>query len=82
MNENLEVFAYANSNEFTRFLEYNIDYEIQPHPGTLIDPRMLDEVDIKNITSWDFYPTYDAYVDMMYQFENNYPGYGVDIVRL
>jgi len=73
VEENLQVFAYANKNSFAEFLEQGIDYKILQHPGTLHHPRMLDNVDIKNITDWDFYPTYDAYVDMMYQFETDFP---------
>lgn len=68
------VFAYANKKEFTAFLKTGLDYEILPSPGELLkNPRMLDNVNIKEITEWDFYPTYQAYVDMMYQFATNYP---------
>jgi hypothetical protein len=74
VKENLQVFAYANKSEWEKFVQEGIAYEILQHPGTLIRPRMLDKVDIREIDAWDFYPTYDAYVDMMYQFENNYPG--------
>ena len=35
--------------------------------------EMRDNVDIRNIRSWDFYPTYTAYLDMMQQFANTYP---------
>lgn len=68
-----QVFAYANKKTFTQFLDENIDYQLLKHPGTLIKPRMLDNIDIKAIQSWDFYPTYDAYVDMMYQYEADFP---------
>jgi len=73
VNSDYQVFAYANKKDFTAFLKQEIEFNILQHPGTLIQPRMLDQVDIKNIDAWDFYPTYDAYVDMMYQFEANYP---------
>jgi len=73
VNDDFQVFAYANKSGFSGFLEKGIQYEILQHPGTLIRPRMLDKVDVKAIQSWDFYPTYDAYVDMMYQFEANFP---------
>lgn len=68
-----KVFAYANKKDFRRFLELGIDYSILQHPGTLIRPRMMDKVDIRSISDWDFYPSYDAYVDMMYQFESEFP---------
>ncbi|MEA3477827.1 MAG: M14 family zinc carboxypeptidase [Bacteroidota bacterium] len=68
------VKAYANAKEFNAFLEQGIEYTVLQHPGTLIrNPRMLDQVNIREITEWDFYPTYDAYLDMMEQFVNDYP---------
>ncbi len=73
VNEGMLIHAYANKRDFSRFLETGIEYKLLQHPGTLHNPRMLDKVDVKNITSWDFYPTYDAYIDMMYQFEADYP---------
>jgi hypothetical protein len=30
-------------------------------------------VNIRDIQEWDFYPTYDAYIDMMNQFASDYP---------
>jgi hypothetical protein len=68
-----EVFAYANKKEFARFLELGAGFTVLQHPGTLHQPRMLDKADLKHINDWDFYPTYDAYVDLMYQFENEFP---------
>jgi hypothetical protein len=68
------LFAYANRKEFSRFLDLNLPYEILPHPGDYSGfLNMKSAVDIKNIEEWDFYPTYDAYVDMMYQFATDYP---------
>ncbi|OFY31103.1 MAG: hypothetical protein A2X09_15515 [Bacteroidetes bacterium GWF2_43_11] len=68
------VFAYANRAEFEKFLKYNYTWSLLPHPGSLItNPRMLDRVDVKNITAWDFYPTYDAYIQMMNDYAANYP---------
>jgi hypothetical protein len=73
ISDDLQVYAYANKKEFTEFLSQGFDYNILQAPGTMIQPRMLNQVDIKAIASWDFYPTYDAYVDMMYQFEADFP---------
>ncbi|MCX7833629.1 MAG: M14 family zinc carboxypeptidase [Ignavibacteria bacterium] len=66
-----EVFAYANEEEFKEFLKYNIPFEILKHPSDLFEVRMSD--DINEIRGWDTYPTYDAYVNMMYQFQTTYP---------
>jgi len=66
------VFAYANQREFKEFLTQGIDYEILPHPGTLIDPVMAFSKE--QMRDWDVYPTYETYVTMMNDFATNYPG--------
>lgn len=69
-----DVFAYANKTEFGEFLKQGIDFELLPKPGELTkEIKMLDNVNVKGILDWDFYPTYPAYVDMMYQFASEYP---------
>ncbi len=70
-----KVFAYANKKEFSKFLEYKLPYEMQPHPGDLLtDPKMLEKVNIRDIEEWNFYPTYDGYLDIMEQFQQQFPG--------
>lgn len=65
------VYAYANERELEKFRSLGYTYEILPSPGTLINPKMAtDKLDAKD---WDSYPTYDAYVSMMYQFATDYP---------
>ncbi len=73
VDEDMLIHAYANKIEFAKFIEQGILYTLLQHPGTLHHPKMLDKVDISDIKGWDFYPTYDAYIDMMYQFEADYP---------
>lgn len=68
------VFAYANEKEFTEFLTTGLGYTILPAPGLRDVPVVMrDEVDIRNVRSWDFYPTYTAYLDMMQQYADEYP---------
>ncbi len=67
----MKVYAYANENEYNEFLSYNIAHTILPNPGELIIPEMSDNID--EITDWNVYPTYDAYVNMMTQYAANYP---------
>jgi hypothetical protein len=67
----LTVYAYANEDEYKEFLSYNLNHTILPKPGELIIPEMSDRLD--EITDWNVYPTYDAYVNMMNQFALNYP---------
>ena len=66
-----EISAFANKNEFPEFLKYNIPFEILPLPNEYINYLTSDN--ISEIRGWDTYPTYDAYVAMMYQFQSNYP---------
>ena len=65
------VYAYANETEFNNFLKLNIGYEILPAPGKLIVPEMSSSP--REISDWDVYPTYDAYVQMMNDFAASYP---------
>lgn len=68
------VYAYANKKEFFRFLDFKLSYELLPHPGDFNGfLNMKSHVDIRNVEEWDFYPTYEAYIDMMYQFAADYP---------
>ena len=68
--EGNKIYAYANEKEFNEFIKLGYYYGLLPHPGTLIIPEMGDESD--EISDWNVYPTYDAYVDMMMQFAANY----------
>jgi hypothetical protein len=65
------VFAYATDEQFDRFTALGYEYTILPAPGSLIIPRMADTRE--KILEWDSYPTYEAYIDMMYQFAADYP---------
>ena len=65
------VYAYANKDEFTEFLKHKIAFEILPNPSSLIEPEMSNS--LEQIAQWNVYPTYEAYVNMMYQFQNDYP---------
>jgi hypothetical protein len=65
------VYAYANENEFIEFEKLNYNYTVLTRPSKLYDFEMSDN--LEGITAWDVYPTYDAYVTMMYQFQLNYP---------
>jgi len=72
-----EIHAYANRKEFTRFLGYHYNYTVLPHPGTLIKEADLNmgkiQKDNKNQTIWNFYPTYQQYLNFMSGFASSYP---------
>ena len=67
------VYAYSNQKEFSQFLDLGYEYKVLTPPSMLIVPEMRSSVSVKGITDWDFYPTYEAYVEMMYQFQADYP---------
>lgn len=68
------VYAYATEKQIEKFETTGIFWEPLQHPSTLIKPKMLQSINRSEILDWDFYPTYEAYVDLMYQFETDFPG--------
>jgi hypothetical protein len=75
-----EVFAYANKKEFAAFLDLGLNYTILPHPGKLLDESKLMMPDPNDApgTVWNFYPTYQQYLDFMAAFAADHP----DICRV
>jgi PKD repeat protein len=67
------VYAYANRKEFKKFLETGYTYTILKPPSMVSPAVMKDIADLKGVNDWDYYPTYDAYVSMMYQFQADFP---------
>lgn len=67
------VYAYANPLEFGEFLDYGAEYALLVPPGLMVQPEMRPSVNLRALTEWDFYPTYEAYLDMMNQFAQDYP---------
>ncbi len=65
------AFVYANDAQLAAIKQAGYVYEELPHPGTLIQPEMSSSA--RDAMAWDTYPTYDAYVTMMNQFETSYP---------
>jgi hypothetical protein len=77
-----EVYAYANREEFGKFLELGYRYTLLPHPGSLLKESELNMGGQKrspgSTVVWNFYPTYDQYVSYMVGFVSDHP----DICRL
>ena len=67
------ITAYANESGFLKLREYTNDIEILTPPSLIYKPEMKSAEEIKSISDWDFYPTYEAYVDIMYQFAADHP---------
>jgi murein tripeptide amidase MpaA len=78
MHKEDTVFAYAGKEAFHKFLSYGIDYEVLLPPGLAYTPSRMkswEDMQATDLTeSWNFYPTYDAYVQLMHHFEETYPG--------
>ena len=69
---NNTVYAYANYNEYKDFLKFNFPIKLLRKPGDVGQVDMSDNS--KSLRqSWNTYPTYSAYVDMMYKFQTDYP---------
>jgi len=67
------VHAYANPEGFRHFCDLGIPYVLTAHPGDGMPPIMSDISDLKQVGDWDFYPTYENYVSLMYQFQATHP---------
>jgi hypothetical protein len=68
------LFAYANQPQFERLISNGYT------PILLSPPSMTDEYpvmksfeQIRESNQWNFYPTYEAYESMMYQFASDFP---------
>jgi hypothetical protein len=76
------ILAYANRDEFARFLDYHYSYEVLPNPSSLICEKDLNmgklEKTKSNLTVWNAYPTYTQYLSYMTGFAAAHP----DICRL
>ncbi|HNW69400.1 MAG TPA: M14 family zinc carboxypeptidase [Bacteroidales bacterium] len=69
-DQGFEVTAYANLTEFQNFLSRNIPYEIIPKS----QPKALTmATTVAQMASWDRYPTYSVYEQLMANFASTYP---------
>ncbi len=70
------VFAYANQNEFSEFTKQVTDYRVLTAPSELNTVQMTN--DPRQVLTWNYYPTYSAYENLMQQFASDHP----DICKL
>lgn len=66
-----EVFAYANTKEFTAFRSLGILHTVLIPPSEMIDVEMADSPE--QVLEWNYYPTYTQYESIMADFAANYP---------
>jgi hypothetical protein len=69
--ENGTVTAYANEQQLEQFKTLDYKYKVLPHPSAGKAINMAATT--AEMANWDRYPTYDVYIEMMNQFETNYP---------
>ncbi|HQM03309.1 MAG TPA: M14 family zinc carboxypeptidase [Candidatus Cloacimonas sp.] len=65
------VYAYANDEEYSSFMELGLKTQLLPSPASLTEPIMSS--DVREVKLWDSYPTYDSYISTMNSFASNYP---------
>jgi len=65
------VFAYANQKEIHEFMQLGYGFIELQHQRSLQKLIMADT--IEEMRDWNSYPTYETYVDMMYQFAADHP---------
>lgn len=67
------LYAYASQEEWDHFLETGLPYHLLPHPNSHFNPIMKTWEEYESNRAFNAYPTYEAYVNLMYQFESNFP---------
>jgi PKD repeat protein len=72
VKENKEVYAYANKEEFNKFLEYGYAYSVIKNESKETDAYNMAST-IAQMSTWDRYPTYTVYEQMMAKFQTDYP---------
>ena len=68
-----KVIAYANKKEFAEFLKLNKAYLVSKTDNEHDYQKMFDISSNKSTNVWDSYPTYTTYLQMMSDFQTNYP---------
>lgn len=67
-----EVFAYADKVEFSKFVELGYSYTIIVNESKGTDSYNMATT-VAQMSSWDRYPTYSVYEQMMAYFQTTYP---------
>lgn len=65
--------AYISLNQYNSFLKLGYDYLILTPPSLLLPKSELDGSGNRESNDWDYYPNYSQYLEMMYQFQTDYP---------
>jgi len=65
--------AYISINNYNSFLELGYEFQILTPPSLILPKSELDGDGNRETYEWDYYPNYQQYLDMMYQFETDFP---------
>ncbi|MDO9256830.1 MAG: M14 family zinc carboxypeptidase [Bacteroidales bacterium] len=65
------VYAYANQKEFSAFTGRKLDFTVLTAPSELYPVQMSS--DPKQVLTWNYYPTYEAYETLMINFAADHP---------
>ncbi|MDL2262400.1 carboxypeptidase regulatory-like domain-containing protein [Bacteroidales bacterium OttesenSCG-928-I21] len=66
------VYAFANTKEFEKFLEYNLDFDpVYEYYNSTKSIQMAST--LSEMSNWDRYPSHDVYEEMMQNFAIEYP---------
>ena len=64
------VLAYMNKSEFEQFLNMGLSYTVIQRANNKSSTVVST---VEEMSDWDAYPSYDLFVQMMYQFQTDYP---------
>jgi hypothetical protein len=71
------IYAYFNKRALDVLIEHDIPFRIIKSPGEVdfdLNMKTWEDLLSKDLTdTWDFYPTYEAYESLMYEFESDFP---------
>lgn len=71
------MYIYANAHALDALQMHQYDIRLEISPGEVdfdLNMQTWEDVQQKSLTdSWDFYPTYEAYENLMYQFAEDFP---------
>lgn len=67
-----DLYAYASVREFDKLKEqYDFTFYKLPKPSESVKVQMTDNS--REVLDWNYYPTYNAYLQLMQDFATNYP---------
>jgi murein tripeptide amidase MpaA len=65
------AYIYLSPEKLKQLNSSGINFELKTQPSKLTIPQMAKS--LESLNSWDVYPTYSQYVEMMQNFAKNYP---------